>query len=1186
MVMSSRYLSIVSLVNCLLWLGVSAHAAGGDAVRVRFTDSATGYGLQPQGVFLQRLTEDGRVEATQRGWLPRSGRATWNLPPGRYAVMANVPNYQPFSAQVDTAAVAGYELEFKLDPVKAPRELSTERLAALQREGFTLVQGFVVDEAFGTPLAGVQVRGVPSGVEVRTDVRGFFRLFVPVAVKGADTAASLVLQKPGYRSEERQNLELWSGGDWTYCLRMTRGAGRAVTDENTQRRRLSPSTNPPPDTAVTKPTAAELRKLGGEGGPHLLATVGSNATVRVPRNIRVLNQSSVIEYVTMDYYVKHSLPAEWISSWATYTGGSNSLNAGAVAVRCYAIAKLNAVTTTSTYDICATTSCQVYGTATSSAANTAADYTANYVVVNGSGVIPSTEYSAENNSLGFSCGDGYTQPTGGCIFDPVCTGETRFGHGRGMCQWGTARWATARKMAGRNSGDATANGYPRQDWKWIVNHYYPGNTLVKGAPLVIGDDVRVIGTTQTVRQCGDGSISSGTACPAVTTKAVGSIGVILDGPVQVTADGNGFTWYQVQWSDSTVGWTPENWLERSLPAPTAPTSLTATAAATNRINLTWIDTATNEFGFKIERAASAGGPWTQIDTVMATTNSYADTNGLNSGATYFYRVRAFNFNNSGYSNTTNATTPSPTFPVITLQPWSQVKGLGQTATLLVAASGNNPLSYQWRKNGTNLSNAANITGVTTTNLTLTGLLAGDAGNYSVVITNTSGAATSAVAVLTVSGIVVFQDDFDTNSAANWLTNRTSADTRLAFNYNYAADGILSAPHSVGGTTRAVKMEANLSAGVAAAINLSPVAQSFSGNYKLRFDMWINANGPFPLGGLGSSQFITAGVGTTGSKVQWTGAGTTADGVWFAVDGEGQAGDTSTTSDFNAYAGTTSQATTTGVYAAGTASNARGNLHPYYATEFPGGQTAPALQQANYAQQTGALEVGTVGFVWRQVLINKEGNVVEWYIDDFKIAALTNAPLAGNNIFIGYWDPFTSLSDNTALSFGLVDNVRVEVPAVVPNITAQPQARTNMVGTSASFSVAATGFPAPTYQWQFQGTNLSNATASSYVLGSVTANDAGNYSVVVSNLASSVISSPASLTVVTPPVVQAVGISGSNFVLTWSATPGVKYRVQFKGRLDAPDWIDLVPDVVASGNTTSLSDPLNGQGFYRVLIVGP
>lgn len=1131
-----------------------AVAAAQPEIQVRFTDSATGYGLSGDKVTIQPLAaEDGKLQIP-RAKARRTGRSTFLLSTGRYSISANVSGYQPVATVVDTTTLAGFNLEFKLDPLKQPKELQPERVQALQREGFTLLQGFLVDDVFGTPLAAVSVSSLPSGAKTWTDARGFFRFYVPVPDEDiAGEAASLVFRKVGYRVEERQNLELWSGGDWTYCLRLKRGAGKSVLDENTERRRAPKPAVPEKEAPEVKLTPEQWQALFPKEGPHPMATAGSNATVRVPRNIRVLNQSSVIEYVSMDYYVKHSLPAEWISGWASYTGGSNSMNAGAVAVRCYAIAKLNAVTTSSTYDICATTSCQVYGTTTTTAANTAADHTANYVVVNGSGVIPSTEYSSENNQIGMACGDGYTAPTGGCLYDPVCTGEPEFGHGRGMCQWGTAKWATGRKFTGNSTGNATLNGFPRQDWKWIVNHYYPGNTLVKGAPLVIGDDVRVIGTSQTVRMCGDGTISSGTGCPSVTTKAVGSIGVIIDGPVQVTADGNGFTWYKIQWSDSTIGWTPENWLERSLPTPLAPTVLTATALATNQINLGWTDNATNEFGFKIERALTAGGPWTQIDTCMANTNLYSDTNGLSSGTTYYYRVRAFNFANSAYGNTANATTLSPSFPVITLQPWSQVKGLGQTVSFLTAAVGNNPLSYRWRKNGTNLNNGGAISGVTTTNLTLTGLQAADAGNYSVVVTNTSGAATSSVAALVVSGVITFQDDFDANTAANWVTNKSSTDTRVTFNYDYAADGIAAAPHAVNGTTRAVKMEANMNLGVVAAINISPVAQSFTGDYKLRFDMWLNANGPFPAGGTGSSQFITAGVGTTGTKVQTNGAASTADGVWFSVDGEGQAGDTSATSDFNAFAGNTLQAVGTGVYAAGTASNARGNLNPYYATEFPGGQTAPPLQQANYVQQSGALEAGTVGFVWRNVLINKSGNVIEWFIDDFKIAAITNAPLAGNNIFVGYWDPFTSLSDNDALSFGLVDNVRVEVPAVAANITVGPQPRTNAVGTSASFNVTATGFPAPNYQWRFNGANLGGATTSSYTVNPVTTNDAGGYSVVVSNVAGSVTSSVAQLTVLVPPTITtppadqyiAAGAT-ANFSVTATGSAPLSYQWRLSG----------------------------------------
>jgi hypothetical protein len=72
----------------------------------------------------------------------------------------------------------------------------------------------------------------------------------------------------------------------------------------------------------------------------------------------------------------------------------------------------------------------------------------------------------------------------------------------------------------------------------------------------------------------------------------------------------------------------------------------------------------------------------------------------------------------------------------------------------VSASGTAPLSYQWRKNTTNLTSAGNVSGVTTTNLTLMNLALGDAGSYTVVISNSLGVITSSVAVLTVSCPVI------------------------------------------------------------------------------------------------------------------------------------------------------------------------------------------------------------------------------------------------------------------------------------------------------------------------------------------------------------------------------------------------------------------------------------------------
>ena len=54
-----------------------------------------------------------------------------------------------------------------------------------------------------------------------------------------------------------------------------------------------------------------------------------------------------------------------------------------------------------------------------------------------------------------------------------------------------------------------------------------------------------------------------------------------------------------------------------------------------------------------------------------------------------------------------------------------------------------------------------------------------------------------------------------------------------------------------------------------------------------------------------------------------------------------------------------------------------------------------------------LEAGAVGFAWREVIVSRRGNVVEWAVDGIRLAAMTNAALAGSNVFVGYWDSFTS-----------------------------------------------------------------------------------------------------------------------------------------------------------------------------------
>src|SRR5262249_51807923 len=81
------------------------------------------------------------------------------------------------------------------------------------------------------------------------------------------------------------------------------------------------------------------------------------------------------------------------------------------------------------------------------------------------------------------------------------------------------------------------------------------------------------------------------------------------------------------------------------PPPAAPNSLSATAASSSLVNLTWADNSDNEDGFMIERCQGSGcSNFAEIARVGANAISFSNT-GLAAGASYSYRVLAYN--NSG-----------------------------------------------------------------------------------------------------------------------------------------------------------------------------------------------------------------------------------------------------------------------------------------------------------------------------------------------------------------------------------------------------------------------------------------------------------------------------------------------------------------------------------------------------------
>jgi large repetitive protein len=92
-----------------------------------------------------------------------------------------------------------------------------------------------------------------------------------------------------------------------------------------------------------------------------------------------------------------------------------------------------------------------------------------------------------------------------------------------------------------------------------------------------------------------------------------------------------------------------------------------------------------------------------------------------------------------------------TSPLIyfTSQPQSVTTVAGTTVAFTVAVAGTPPISYQWRRNGTNLIDGGNISGATTAALTLNNVQVPDGGSLDAVVWNSDGSITSSAATLTV-----------------------------------------------------------------------------------------------------------------------------------------------------------------------------------------------------------------------------------------------------------------------------------------------------------------------------------------------------------------------------------------------------------------------------------------------------
>ncbi|MEN6391195.1 MAG: stalk domain-containing protein [Syntrophomonas sp.] len=87
----------------------------------------------------------------------------------------------------------------------------------------------------------------------------------------------------------------------------------------------------------------------------------------------------------------------------------------------------------------------------------------------------------------------------------------------------------------------------------------------------------------------------------------------------------------------------------------APTGLTATAVTSSQVNLFWVDNASGETGYNVERSIGSSGSYTLIATLGPNATAFSDT-GLTTNSYYTYRVQAHDASvNSAYSNVASVT---------------------------------------------------------------------------------------------------------------------------------------------------------------------------------------------------------------------------------------------------------------------------------------------------------------------------------------------------------------------------------------------------------------------------------------------------------------------------------------------------------------------------------------------------
>ncbi len=452
----------------------------------------------------------------------------------------------------------------------------------------------------------------------------------------------------------------------------------------------------------------------------------------------------------------------------------------------------------------------------------------------------------------------------------------------------------------------------------------------------------------------------------------------------------------------------------------------------------------------------------------------------------------------GYvAGTTNG---SPAAPSITTQPASQMVTVGQTATFTVVATGSAPLSYQWKKNGTAISGATSLSYTTPPTTS-----ADNGSQFTVVVTNSAGYLTSSAATLTVSAAPV-APSITTEPVSQTVTGgQTAMFTVVAsgtapLSYQWKKNGAaISGATSSSYTTPATTSADN---GSQFTVEVSNTAGNVTSHAAT---LTVNAAAVAPsITTEPASQTVTVGqtatftvvaTGTAPLSYQWKKNGTTISGAMSSsyttpATTSADNGSQFTVVVSNIASSVTSSAATLTVNAAAVA--------PSITTQ-PASQTVTAGQTATFT----VVATGTAPLSYRWM---KGGTTISGATSSSYTTPATTSADNGSQFTV-------EVSNTAGHATSSAATLTVSAAAVVPSITTEPASQTVTAGQTATFSVVATGTPTLSYRWMKGGTTILGATSSSYTTPATTSADNGSqFTVVVSNIAGSATSNPATLTV--------------------------------------------------------------------------